>query len=267
MPAHDHRQCRSADGFTLVEMLVVAPVVLLVIAGIVSAMVTMIGDALISNARSTTVYQIHETLSRIEQDARVSIHFLNTFAPTSTPQGRDGTTASFTTASSDLIMTQQATDSSPYDAVRNLVVYKNQPNDCAADTSTNKVLLTRSIYFVQTNTDGTKTLWRRSIVNPSNQNSTVDVNTTCTKPWQRNTCPRDKMPATICQGTDEKMLDNISTFTTTYIDASGTTTTSIATARTIRIAVTVEQKIAGKTISQSGSIEATRINDIAVSAL
>ena len=249
-------------------MLIVAPIVLLVISGLVVAMVAMVGDAIVANTRATTAYNMQDALSRIEQDARVSTNFMSTFSFLQSPQGRNGATAPFTTASGDLILTQQATDASPYNTTRNLVYYKNQPNDCAADTSGNRTLLTRTIYFLLTNTDGTKTLWRRSIVNNWNTNATPDANTVCGTPWQRDTCPvGSPVNTATCQGIDEEILDNVTSFTSTYYDSNGNTTTNQSLAVTVKVTLAVSQKSAGNTIAQNGSIEATRINDVPTVAI
>ena len=258
------RRRELSGGFTLVEMLVVAPVVLLVIAGIVGAMTAMIGDALVANARASTAYDIQDTLTRIEQDARISVNFMDTFSSPRTPQGRNNDTTPFAITNGDVILSQQATTKSPYDDVRDLVYYKNQPIDCAGDTSGNRALLTKVIYFVRTDaTGGTSTLWRRSIVDDWNT-TTSDSNSVCAAPWQRNSCAADAAANTLCKASDEKMLGNITAFTATYYDKYGNTSTSPALAVTVKITLTTSRKIAGKSITQSSSIEATRINDIPV---
>ena len=259
---------RTREGFTLIEMLVVAPLVLLVITALVSAMIAMVGDTITSTTRATTAYNIQDTLNRIEQDAHVSMNFMQSFTFFGSPQGKDGNIAPFTSAAGDLIMTQQATTSSPYDAARSLVYYKNQPNDCSADVGANRTLLTRTIYFLVTNGDGTKTLWRREILPQWNTNSSVDANTVCSAPWQRNSCPAgSSLNGSPCLGYDEKMLDNVSAFTVTYYTASGTTTSDPTQATTINIQLSVTNTAAGNTISQTSTLRATRTNDVASPAL
>ena len=90
-------------------MLAVAPIVLIVIGVLISAMVSMIGDALVANARTVVAYNTRDALNRIEEDARISINFMSTFSLISAPQGKDGSTGAFNSGNDDLIMTQQAT--------------------------------------------------------------------------------------------------------------------------------------------------------------
>lgn len=253
---------RRQSGFTLVEMLVVAPIVLIVIGILVTAMVSMVGDALASNARTVIAYNTRDALNRIEEDARISINFMSSFSLLSAPQGEDGATAPFTSASGDLIMTQQATTSNPYSTSRSLVYYANQPNACTGDKSGNRALLNRVIYFTKTGSDGNKELWRRVIVRDNNQNGTVDANTTCDAPWQRNSCAKADVGSGQCKAVDELLLEHITNFTPTYYTASGTTTTAPTLATSIGISLSTSEKVAGKQITQTGKVQVARTNDV-----
>lgn len=242
-------------------MLVVAPMVLLVITALVSAMVSMIGSALIATTRTAIAYDIQNAFSRIEDDARISTGFMSTFGTVTAPQGRDGVTAPFSTSSGDLIFIQQATKNSPYQSIRKLVYYKNQPNDCSADIMANRPLMARVVYFTLQNTDGTKTLWRRVLVDEWNQSATPDTNTVCSKPWQRDTFPRNKITASATKTYDEKLLDNVTTAASVYYDTSGNVTADPTQAKTIKFTLATAKKVAGTTLSQQSDIEVSRINE------
>lgn len=103
---HQIKRNRRHAGFTLVEMLAVAPIVLIVIGVLISAMVSMIGDALVANARTVVAYNTRDALNRIE-DARISINFMSTFSLISAPQGKDSGTSAFNSGNDDLIMTNR----------------------------------------------------------------------------------------------------------------------------------------------------------------
>ena len=256
------------SGFTLVEMLVIAPLVLIVIAGLISAMVAMIGDSLIANSRVNTAYSLQDSLSQIEQDTRVATNFMGVFSYLSSPQGRDGLSGAFNyNSKEDLILTQQATTTSPYNTTRDLVYYADQPAACGSgDMSGNRTLAVRVIYFLVNNTNGTKTLWRRTIVNPWDVNSTHDGNTVCGTPWQRDSCPQgstiSNTPSSNCQSVDQKMLDNVTDFTPTFYDSWGDVVTDPTQADTVSVSITVQQNVSGKTISQTSVIRANRRNDV-----
>ena len=72
----------SQPGFTLVEMLVVAPIVILVVGGIVALLIALVGDVLIARERNSMAYNTQDALNLIEQDVRLSS---NIQATTGTP--------------------------------------------------------------------------------------------------------------------------------------------------------------------------------------
>lgn len=124
-----HKRTRAfSNGFTLVELLVVAPIVLLVIAGLVVAMVSMVGDSLAANGRASVAYNMQDALDRIEQDARIATNFMPTYGYFSSPQGRDGSNENFSyNTYKDLIFTQQATQFNPYTTeTQQLIYYANR---------------------------------------------------------------------------------------------------------------------------------------------
>lgn len=262
-----HKLRAARSGFTLVEMLVIAPLVLIVIAGLVSAMVAMIGDSLVANSRVSTAYSLQDTLNQIEQDTRVTTNFMDNFSYLSSPQGRNGSTGAFSyTSNEDLILTQQATTSSPYNTTRDLIYYADQPAACGSgDMSGNRALADRVIYFLNTST---KTLWRRTIVNPWNLNSTHDGNTVCGTPWQRDSCPQgstiSNTPSSTCQSVDQKMLDNVTDFTPTFYDSSNNVVTDPTQAVNVKVSITVQQSVSGSSLTQTSVMRATRRNDVPV---
>lgn len=251
-------------------MLVVAPLALIVIAGLVGAMVSMIGDSLIASDRADIAYNIQDTLSQIEQDSRVTTSFMGAFSYFNSPQGRngDGTTPFSYGDNNDLILTQQATSASPYNNARQLIYYANQPASCGpgSDTSGNRTLFNRVIYFLTANADGTKSLWRRIILNPWNLNSTPDGNTVCSAPWQRSSCPVgstvSNTPGANCQSIDQKMLDNVTDFVPTFYTSSGDTTSDPTKAIGVSVSVTVSQSVSGTLLTQTSVMRTSRRNDV-----
>ena len=247
-------------------MLVIAPIVILVLTGLISAMVAMVGDALSANTRATTAFESQDSLDRIEQDIRTSISFMKTFSYFTSPQGRAGGTEPFT-STSDLILTQQATTTSPYSATRDLVYYADQPAACGPDTSTNNTLKVRTVYFLRNGS-----LWRRTLVDPWNGNTPSDLDTVCSNPWQRDTCPTTTSPSLIgsgptytCNGVDEEMLKNVTAFTTEYYTNGTTTTTEPLLATAVKVTITTTKSVSGETITQTMSTRAQKRNDIATS--
>lgn len=256
----------NRDGFTLVEMLVVAPIAILVIGGLIAAMVSLTGDTLLSNTRAGTTYRVQSAINRIEEDAKISTNFMQTFSYVSAPQGKDGNTSSFDTSSDDIIFTQQATTASPYDTSRQSVYYANQPNACgSADVGANRPLLLRVIYFQTDNGDGTSTLWRRQVVRDWNQSGSPDANTTCAAPWQRDSCPvGSTLNGTPCQSYDEKILTSVTNLAVNYYTPAGTSTSDPRQAEKISVSITIAGRAAGNTITETASTQVTRINNLPI---
>lgn len=239
------------------------PVAILTIAALISLMVALVGDVLIARSRSVAVYDLQNALDRIETDARISALFLQTYTVAPNPQGRDGGTGSFNAASPnyDLIFSQNATTQNPYSGTRDLVFYADQPNPCSEDYQSNRPLTVRVIYFTKTETDGSKTLWRRVIV-PTWTTTLGEAGSVCASPWQRDTCPVGSTLSTTgpCQSIDEKILTNVATITPTYYDETGASTTDVRNAMSISVAINLSTAIAGETLISNGSARSTRVN-------
>lgn len=250
---------RGTGGFTLVEMLVIAPIALLVIAGFIALMITMTGDILVSSGRNGMTHDIQGSLDMIEQDVRLSTEFLATTGTMPSPQGKDGATASFNSTSGDLILGEIATTKSPIDPARSFVYY-NTPNSCTdSQKYKNRIFFTTVMYFVKNGS-----LWRRTFVpSPSG--------TLCDTPWQVNTCaPGYASTATQCKTNDTEVMKNVSSFTVSYYATSSDTTAlaagSAPSASTINVQINGQQNIAGRTLSATASGRSTKLSskDIAL---
>jgi type II secretory pathway pseudopilin PulG len=249
-----------SKGFTLVEMLVIAPVVILVIGGIIALMVNLVGDVLVTRDRNAMTYDIQDALDRIEQDTRLSNLFLTTTGTLTTPQGSNNNftgTSAFTNTSS-LILSANTTDKNPTDSTRQLIYYANQPNACGSSETFNALLASKIIYFIK----GTS-LWRREVLPTWNTNATVDANTVCDPPWQRNTCSPG-YSAALCQTDDSEVMQNISSLSVNYYtDASSTTplaAASAGSASTIEVTINGSRSTAGDTITASGVMRVNKLN-------
>lgn len=256
-----HNKPTKQHGFTLVEMLVIVPVALLAIAALISLMVALVGDVMMARSRAASVYELQETLDRIEQDSRISSAFLPTYSQLTSPQGRDGGTASFSASGPnyDLILNMPATTANPYSGSRDLVYYADQPNPCSGTYQGNRPLTVRVVYFTTDNGNGTKTLWRRTIV-PTWTTTAGSASSVCAAPWQRDSCPLGSAISATCQTFDEKMLTSVTVFTPTYYDANGATTTDVRNAVSMSILLNQSQQVAGESITSSSTARITHVN-------
>ena len=141
---------RASLGFTLVEVVVIAPILILTLGAFILALVSMVGDALTSRDTNMLVNDTQSSLTRIEQDVRLATGFQSTSGTLPSPQGRDlnyaGTSAFVAASNNHLIMSIPTTTLNPLDSKRAIVYYANQPNACGPQQSYNTPLSATVVY-------------------------------------------------------------------------------------------------------------------------
>lgn len=266
-------------GFTVIELLVIAPIVILVIGAFISLMVAMTGEVIATRAQNAMAYDTQNALNRIEQDIKNSSIFLATNDFTlQSPQDQNatGTTISFKNVTSGyppmLILKSFTTDKNPSDPNRSLV-YTNQPTGSCDSTviATNQLNYQEIVYFISNNT-----LWRRTLIQQG-----ASAPTLCSTPWQLPSCSPGVTRGSYCKVDDQQVLTNVDSLTVQYFtDPSSTTadaTASDSTAsdstrgsalssdKTINLILATKQTAAGRTATYSGSLKATRLNALPTS--
>lgn len=260
---------QKTSGFTLIEVLIIAPIVIIAISGFIALMVSIVGKVLLTRDQSALSYDAQNALNRIEEDTRISAKFLTTTGTLPSPQGSDNNftgTAAFTNTSNTLILNALATDSNPRDYDRWLMYYDNQPNPCGSTETANRVFSTKVIYYIKSNT-----LWRRIYVPDWNRNTgSPDANTICTAsasyyPWQQNSCSPG-YTASRCKSEDERVMDNVSSLSVQYFSDSNSTTdlgaSGAGSATTINITIAGTKTTAGNNFTSSSSLRVTKLNNI-----
>jgi type II secretory pathway pseudopilin PulG len=252
---------QQTKGFTLVEMLVVAPVVILVIGAFIGVMTAIVGDVLITRDRSDVTFETQDALDRIEQDTRLATQFLTTTGTLASPQGSDSNfagTAAFTNTN-NLILSVNATDKNPTDSTRQIVYRANQPLACGASQSFNTIFPVSIVYFIKSGS-----LWRRTIVPTYNTSVTVDANTVCVAPWQRNSCTPPYTASARCQTNDVEVMQNIASMDVKYYtDATSVTELTDAnagSASTIEVTINAAKTTAGRSFTTSGVLRVDKLN-------
>lgn len=253
MSRNNPRLKPSTAGFTLVEMLIVAPLALLVIAGFIALMVTMVGDAIANHNRNVMTYDIQNALNMVEQDTRLSSQFLTTSGVLPSPQGKDGATAAFSSTAGDLILGEAATNKNPIDPTRGFVYY-NAPFSCSdpAQVFKNQIFFNTVVYFTRSGS-----LWRRTYVpSPSG--------TPCTTPWQVNSCAPGYTNTTQCKTTDSEIMQNVDSFAVNYYtnpqDTSDIGASNATTASTIKVTINGRQSAAGRSFTASAATRVSKLS-------
>lgn len=242
-------------GFTLVEMLVIAPIIILAIGIIIALMVNLIGDVLQTREQTAMTYSVQSALDQIEEDVRMAITIRPTSGPMPAGYGSNLTNMSGTdafTSNNSIIMMFHATDKRPTDPTRNLV-HLNSPNPCgAAQTAFNPTQTYQVIYY-----QSGSALYRRTALTkyPTTPPPALSP---CTTPWQQDSCHRDN-----CPYRDAKVLDNIKNFSISYYRGADLTSYSSAddATTTVRVSVDTERSTAGTTVVATGAMRATKINN------
>lgn len=276
-----HQQIK-VRGFTLVEIIVVAPVLILIIGTIIASIVTLTGESLTEGGRSQLMGDVQDALDRIEDDVVSSGAYLatNNFNLTS-PQGVDDATQKFVSVSvggdDTLILNSFFTSSNPAISTRGLVYLPDSPYACsdAARLAQNQVMTMNIVYFVKDSA-----LWRRTVVTGTYASKACPGVT----PWQQPNCAESKMSLnpTLCKAQDELMVSNVDTadFTVLYFlaptDVTGAADTentddglrqnAIDKTSTIQVKIKATKTIAGRDVSQEGTVRAARSGSLVVYA-
>ncbi len=262
-------------GFTLIEMLIIAPLVILLIGSFVVFIVSLTGGGLRSRDQNVMAYDVQNALNTIEDDATFATAFVSQTAttqftegfasyqyfPIATPQGSNDDATNYTTsANGPLLIAAAATTTTPLSTSKQLVYLNTPDSSCSAGTLvTNNPYEVLYVYFVR---DGS--LWRRVIM------GNTSVYSLCNGPaWQKASCSTDDISSypSVCGAEDSKLLENISTFSVSYYNsASGTSPVSAYTwakddsPKAINVTITASKTIAGQSVSFSGSLRVASVN-------
>lgn len=286
------RQLRSvvSSGFTLVELVVVAPIIILLIGTFIGLIVNLTGEVMSSRGSNVLTFNVQDTLNRIEEDVRLSTTYLaiNNIDVSDTKQGYGGTTSTGSTTNftnvdktgssgsrASLILNGLVTDGSPLSSDSELVYLKDQPNPCAtyAEYVKNRPMTMNVVYFI----DDANTLWRRVIMPSDYANS----NARCgNEPWQIPSCiyGYSALSLSFCKSNDEKLIEGVTpaNFNFQYYTTASSTTpnasavnaslsddvrnTALQSTPTVGVTITARQTIAGRTIERTASMRATRLD-------
>jgi type II secretory pathway pseudopilin PulG len=232
-------------GFTLVELLVVAPVMILTIIIMMTYLFNQYGQLTQEGAslRLTTDSQLL-TLS-IQDD----VFFASSFDTTSNPILDDPHEPSggwnYDTNPETLIISLPALTKSNRDPDRD-PVYVDTVGCEAGTIEENSVLHNNVILFAQ----GTN-LYKRTLTAPSNL-------ATCGESYEKQTCPADE--ATEICPKDILLTDKLETFNIEYFDSNNQTVTNPEQATRVKVSVELKDRAFAEDIYGSSSITLKRLN-------
>lgn len=274
----NHTRLASTSGFTLVEVLVVSPIILLTIVAFIGAIIYLTGQALTARADNALALENQSALNIIEQDIRLSRTFQATVPfPIVAPQGRDNATGVFKNASSTatptLLLEMMNVTNNVNATYRRPIYLANSPHPCGSvNIEQNQLLSSVVVYFVKD-----ETLWRRTLMPAGYNTSTVSCDSTII--LARPSCdPNPAVTGTMCVTRDMKLASGVKAgdFTIAYYatsdtpspNATASSTTATDASRqtaltgttTIRITLKNSKRVAGNDTSYTGQIRATRLS-------
>lgn len=197
---------QKTRGFTLIEMLVVAPLVILLIGSIISVISTLTGDSLKVLTRNEKIHEVQDTLETIEAN---STRAMEGFTATTTgalpsPQGPNSSAGTFTSNATTLVIKQPATNTNPLSSSRRIVY---------SDSACTTVYPVYLVYFLSEGTLYERTVRSAGTTNGYYLNGSGSCVTAT--PWQRGSC-KSGDSGTVCQKIDEALATDITSFSVTY---------------------------------------------------
>ena len=243
-------------GFTLAEVLIISPIVILFIGIFIALLVNLTGESLVIREKNVAVYDTQAALDDIESSISQASAFLTqtTTSDLVSPQGKDNGTAPFTNTTAGqpdaLIIRSAATDTSPADPARKFI-YTGAGN-C---NSSNPVYTYYTVYFVaadnETSDPSDSALFKRTILPKPSAGYAA-----CTPPWQRNSCNKDVVASnsTVCKTQDERLVGGVKWFDVSYFEGPNSIAKSSAnTATDASVSLSISKKVAGSTIEHGAS--------------
>lgn len=253
----------NSRGFTLVEILIILPPVLLITMVAVSVLFSLVLSNSQSQFEVAGANSVKTSLNIIEQDMKTGAALLTTQDSQMTDAyiadsgGANWSYNGTSAQSRALIIRGYATTDSPSSTTKN-PVYINQFGCDAANLYSNPVLTTNIIYFVKNNS-----LYRRVLID--------NTKTLCpgVTPYQRQSCPPGlASPDPSCKASDSLLLKDVATFTVQYY-TNGTLINNpygssdpqvLSQATTAEPSVTVSKQVAGNTVAYTDTVKVNKNN-------
>jgi type II secretory pathway pseudopilin PulG len=253
----------NSRGFTLVEVLIISPIIILFIGAFLALLVGLTGESLVVREKNTAAYDTQSALDDIEASIGQAITFLPTTDTVPIPQGKDNSTSAGTPFTNEttnepntLIIRSAATTSRPSDPARELIYM-----GAGACDSKNPLYTYFTIYFTALDLDTAgdttdKALYKRTI---------LPQNPACRTAWQRGSCDVSRMTShpSVCKARDEKLVSGISTFDIQYYIGNSTTAVAdsqAASATDVSVNLGVSKQVAGSPVQYTGTVRANSLN-------
>ncbi len=246
------------QGFTLIEVAVVAPIMILVAISIIAILIILVSSTVQPNARSLIMQQEEKALDVIESDINNSYAYISStssygFLSTLPANFADSASSDYSSPPSGTTVIalktfNQIIDSTDSSRTKVLPAFKDTAS-CSntTDLSASNIAPIVVVYYVKNNT-----LYRRTLVDTTNPS-------TCGTKLARQSC------LTSCAAEDTALVqvDALRTFSVVYYTGitNDIVTTDPTAARSAKVTITAASDAGGDSVEYTSSLRAARLNN------
>lgn len=236
----------SQMGFTLIEILVISPIMIVTVLATITFLFNEFGQITKQNGQLNLQLEAQNILFGLQDDIWYSNRFVSdqnaNLVDTYAPSGG----WVYNTTPPTLIISTAALTKNHRDPNRQ-PIYLNESTCTPVDgNGVNSVLYNNIIYFVSGSS-----LYKRTLTAPSGL-------AVCSSLYSNQTCPTDHISST-CPA-DILLSDHINTFNITYYDTGNSTTLTPENAESVKIDLGLKDKAYGEDILASSSLRLRKIN-------
>lgn len=245
-------------GFTLIEVAVVAPIMILVALSIIAILIILVSSTVQPNARSLIMQQEEKALEVIESDINNSYVYISSttssgFLSALPSNFSDGAASDYSSPPSGtttlaLQTFNQIIDSTDSSRTKVLPAFKGT-SSCSntTDLSASNIAPIVVVYYVKNNT-----LYRRTLVDTTNPS-------TCGTKLAKQSC------LSSCAAEDVALVqvDALSVFSVVYYTGitNDTVTTDPTAAKSAKVTITAASDAGGDSVQYTSSLRAARLNN------
>jgi len=282
---------KFSAGFTFVEIAVIAPIAIVLVATFIGVAINLTSEILVSKAKNDLTYDIFNAQSMISEDIKQSTGFLavNSIALSADGSGNGNyeglnntgvasntDTSVFNSINSPsgtgnkIVLNVNASTGNPVSQTSELAYISGAPNACGTSQTANTPQNYNVVYFIKDNT-----LYRRIIFNTNYASTTCGAKASATTaaPFQRPTCA-ETYTVSFCKTNDTALISNLSSISldidyysdgyTETADSSATSTTlatrsqALANDNSVNVTISANRMVAGRSITISGTMRTDR---------
>jgi hypothetical protein len=237
---------KKSAGFTLVELLVIGPIVMVTLFGAITFLFNQYGRLVQQNAQLNLQLEAQNILFGLQDDLWYANLFTSTINDNLADQYQPSGGWTYNSTPPTLIISTPALTTNRRSANRTPVYIKGSTCTPPDGNGDNSVLYNNVIYFVHNSN-----LQKRILTAPANMQ-------TCGTSYTKQNCPAANASAS-CPA-DVLLSDHLNTFSITYYDTSNIVTTTPENAESVKVDIGLKDKAYAEDIYATSSIRLRKLN-------